>query len=116
MNGEDKARCPWCEYETSTFAPVAEESSVRVDDHTVSVAARSFEATCPTHGKFIYQRFGHHSTYSRKELSDLFSKADRVRLRAVLSTEEWKHFDKTIRGRRMPQNDEVERWLALLGR
>ncbi len=51
---------------------------------------------------------------SKKQLRTLFPKAALKQFRAALPPDERKSFDHTLDGTRMPQEGEVNRWLAAL--
>lgn len=90
----------------------AELTSVDVKDHKVAVAVRRFIATCPKCGPFIHDRLGHHGSLSNKEMDTLFPKAHRRKVKRALPPNELIPFNRTLAGKRMAKDGEIERWLA----
>ncbi|MGZ5095926.1 MAG: hypothetical protein ACXWCP_27800 [Burkholderiales bacterium] len=92
---------------------VAEEMLVSIATDEVAAATRNFVATCPTHGRFGWQKPGNHGTLQEANLKRMFLK-HRATLKARLSKAEWKRFNRAMNGKIASTNEDVARWRAIL--
>jgi hypothetical protein len=95
----------------------AEESLVGIPNPEVKFVSRVFEFACPKCGHLFFQprSVGHHGTVAKKKLQGLFPKADLKRLRSALPLDEVKILRQTLNGKRMASDEEISRWLKVLG-
>jgi hypothetical protein len=77
----------------------------------VTGVMRSFIVNCPVHGERAIQRAAGHATQSK--LKEEFSKAERVIVKRKLDDDERQVFDKAIRGRYLPNPEQIKRWRKL---
>jgi hypothetical protein len=110
----ERVNCPKCGREIEIGKMTCEENVVGIPDHEVKFVSRKFEAVCPECGPVLCHSGGHHGTIARKELRDIFSKAEVSRLRAALPESERKVFNETLRGNRIAKDGEVNHWLEVL--
>jgi hypothetical protein len=104
--------CPKCG-KAAHLGPMIEMMEIGVPDPTVFGAVRRFSATCPSCGPFFHDKPGHHGTITEKQMSQRFPKETRKVLRNVLSQDERKRFNDALRGKREPNEEDIQRWLAL---
>jgi len=95
---------------------VAEENSVSVKDQSIACVARNFLVNCPVCGSFNHQTFGHHGTLSKKELAAIFPKSERKAIKAGMSPKEQSQFNRSMEGKRMPNDEEICRWKSIRGK
>jgi|SRR5580700_714549 hypothetical protein len=87
---------------------------VGVPDPKVICVVRRFWAACPKCGPFYSDKVGHHDTIGETEMTRLFPRGQRKKIRKALSSiAERKRFDQTMSGKRQPTDEEVSCWLDL---
>lgn len=111
----DSVPCPKCNRLVPDGDMIAGISEIDVKAQDVFFVVRRFRATCPDCGPFFHDRVGHHDTIGEKEMTRLFPKVQRKRIRNALPKEERKLFGQTLAGKREPKDGEVQRWLAIQG-
>jgi hypothetical protein len=111
MRQNRSVNCRMCGKAVPIGKIVSQLSSVTAPAQRVNGVVRRFRAECPDCGPFTHDRVGHHDSITEMEMKRLFPKHLWKRLRLALPDDERKLFDKTLCGKREPNEEDVARWL-----
>jgi ribosomal protein S27AE len=113
MGASNSVKCPKCGTSVPIGKMKAELSSVNVVENNVHFVVRRFRSECPQCGPFLHDRLGHHGTIGKKQMEEIFPRAQQRRIRDALPTSERKPFMRTMNGKREPKEGEIERWTGV---
>ena len=106
--------CPTCKGKIKIIEPPDEIicAPVPKQEGPLKFVARRQKATCVNGHTFLVDQghVGHHSTAIEAEMKTQFPKKTWPRMRRLMTDLEYKHFRRSVEGKRIPENDEIERW------
>jgi hypothetical protein len=111
MRQSQSVKCRKCGKAVPIGKIVSQLSSVAVPAQNVNGVIRRLRAVCPDCGPFLHDRVGHHDSITEKEMRRIFPPHLWKRLRFALRDDERKLFNKTLCGKREPNEGDIERWL-----
>jgi hypothetical protein len=106
--------CPHCRASVKIQRFVGEEVWTRPNLGPILGVDRIFTGFCSVHGKVMLRVKGHHTTISETAIKDQFDKADREKIKQLLSSVEAKKFSNAVNGHWLPEKEIIHNWHMLL--
>lgn len=112
----ERYRCSQCGYQLESVVPHDHEVVVSTSTNEIFGSKRTFWGTCPVHGRqrAVLRPMGHHCTITESEMDRRFPKSRRAMVVERLEPEDRPRFNKALRGRYLPTQEDLDRWSTAL--